>query len=103
MSNNKKMPILQIFTAIQSGIPLAKEFFSLFKKSKKTTDGLLNGMSQQQLIEQIKELESVNDKSFLLKITTFLITATTVYFVVYLSKHFGVTYQQIIDLFGLIK
>lgn len=103
MSNEKKIPLIGIIGAINNGIPLVKDFIGLFKKTKKSTDGLLNGMSQQQLIEHIKQIESRDDKPFIVRFSYFALTCATVYFVVYISKEFGISRQDIIELFGLIN
>lgn len=98
----KKLPIVGVIGVIQGGIPLVKEFISLFKKHPKTPEGLLVAMPQSELIEKVKQLEG-EEKSFLVRLGNLILTAATVYGVIYASKQLGVTYETIISLFGIIK
>lgn len=99
----KQFPLIGIISAIQSGIPLLKDAIGLFKKHPKTPEEVLNTMSQSDLINHVKNIEAKDEKSLLIRFGNLIITALTVYGVVWTAKHFGVTYQDIIDLFGLIK
>lgn len=99
----KKFPLLGIIGAVQGGVPLVKEVIGLFKKNPKTPDEHLEQLPKENLIAHIKTLESKDDKTILVKLGNFLITAATVYLVVWGAKHFGVTYQDIITLFGTLN
>lgn len=102
----KKLPIIGIVSAIQGGIPLAKEVINLFKKGKQKTDvNELSSMDNKSLIDKINQLESdsANESTLIAKLTQLIITGATVYFVIWISAKFGITRQDVIDLFGLIK
>lgn len=98
-----KNPILGIISAIQAGIPAVKEVFGLFKKKKVTDDPTLDGMSAESLKNHIKTLEGGDEQHILMRVFNLLITLGTVYSVIWLAHKLGVTYQDVIDLFGLIK
>lgn len=100
-NTNKKIPLTGLLSAIQSGIPLLKQVVGLFKKTKTTPVETLTTMSQQDLVAHIQQLESGDEKSFLLKLGNLILTGATVYGIVWTAHHFGITYQEIITLFGL--
>lgn len=81
-----------ILTGIQNGIPLIKGIAGLFKK-KKNVDAI--GSSN-----EIPKPE-VDDK-IVSKIIALVIEGATVYFVIYISHKFGITYQDVIGVFGLV-
>lgn len=101
------VPITGIISAIQSGIPLVKQITSLFKKKKTPkTDSQLQVMEKPEMVNYIKELESNGGdefKSFLVRLGNLILTAATVYGVIWTAKKFGVTSEDIINLWGLLK
>lgn len=99
----KKIFPLGLITAIAEGVPALIGIVKPFIKKKKIPDNVLEGKPQEQLVEIVKELQSHDDEtwwSFILKRAT---TIATVYFIVWLSAKMGVTREDIMNLFGLMK
>jgi len=94
------IPITGIISAIQAGIPLAERFTKLFKKKPKTD---VNSVTVDVLKDKIVKLESANDEKPIEWFIKTALTLATVYGVIYIAKHLGVTYNDIITLMGLIK
>lgn len=92
-------PIAGIITSIQSGIPLAKSIIGFFKKKKKTD---VDKLDLNALKDKVKELESKEDKKPIEKLIDFAIQAGTVFLVIWVAKQLGVTYKDIMTLWGII-
>lgn len=89
----------QIIMAIVRGLPLLTSIKELIKPTKITIPmPSMNGQSgvQQQEIP-------IDASPILQKIVMLLIEFASVYACVYMMKHFGVTYNDIVTIFGLFK
>lgn len=80
-----------ILTGVKDGIPMINSIMGLFKKKKQDS---INQNNQKPAEEEI---------TLRAKLVGLISEGATVYFVIWLAHKFGITYQDVINIFGLIK
>lgn len=88
---------------IIEGVPALVGLVKQFTKKKPISDDELNNKTREELFNIVKQHQQENETPwfvFMLKTAT---TLATIYFVLVVSQKFGITRQDIIDLFGLLS
>lgn len=92
-----------LFSAIAEGIPALVGIIKPLIKKKKISDEELSVKSPEELISIVKDTQDKDDEKWYIWIIKRSVTLATIWFVIYLSKQMGVTYDDIMGLFGIIK
>lgn len=92
--------MINIISAITEGIPLLNRLIKPFKK-KLPED--LTKLTREDLVSVIEKVKSKEEESILIWAVKLILSGATVYFMIWLSKEFHITREEIINLFGLFK
>lgn len=92
-----------LLTAVAEGIPLAVNIFKKFKKKKTHSVDELQTKAPTELIGIIKDSEEKENDSWIMFLVKSVVTLGSVWFVLYLTKQFGISREDILQLFGLLK
>lgn len=90
----------KILKAVLKSIPLLNSFLKLFKPEDKNFD--VDKLTPEQLKEKLKQLLG-ESQGLLTKFMMLLVEGVSVYGVIFLAKYLGISYEEIISLFGIIK
>lgn len=90
----------KILKAVLKSIPLLNSFLKLFKTEDKNFD--VDKLTPEQLKEKLKQLLG-ESQGLLTKFMMLLVEGISVYGVIFLAKYLGISYEEIISLFGIIK
>lgn len=99
----KKKIFPGLLFAIIEGIPALIGLAKPLLKKKAISDDELNLKNREELFNIVKQNQNENEIPFWFGVVKTAITLGTVYFVIWMSKEFNVTREDIIHLFGLIK
>lgn len=90
----------KILKAVLKSVPLLNSFLKLFKTKDKNFD--IDKLTPEQLKEKLKQLLG-ESQGLLTKFMMLLVEGVSVYGVIFLAKYLGISYEEIISLFGIIK
>jgi len=97
-----KKPIVGLLTAIAHGVPTLIDIIKPLIKKKPIPANELQSKPIAELVSIIQDHQTKDNDPWYAWILKRAVTLATVYVIVYLAKKMGVTYQDIINLFGLI-
>lgn len=92
-----------LFHAVLAGIPAIVDFVKPLIKKKKLSDAELATKTAAELVQTVKEVQSHEDETWQMFILKRATTLATVYFVIWATKQLGVTSNDILTLFGILK
>lgn len=98
-----KKAIPGLFTAVLKGAPLVMDLVNRFKKKKVHTIDELQAKAPTELIGIIKGHEEKENESWIMFLVKSVITLGSVWFVLYLTKQFGISREDILTLMGILK
>lgn len=87
--------------AIASGIPMLIDIAKPLL-TKKHNDNELSVKSPAELIQIVKDVQGADEKWYMWLVKRG-VTMATIYFVIWASAKFGISREDIINLFGLLK
>lgn len=89
--------------AIIEGVPALIGIVKPLLKKKPISNDELNNKTREELFLIVKEHQAENEVPFWFGVIKTAVTLATVYFVIVVSQKFGITREDIINLFGLLK
>lgn len=92
-----------LFAGIVEGIPALVGLVKQFTKKKPIADEELNNKTREELFNIVKQAQTDNETPWFVFILKTATTLATIYFVLFVSQKFGITREDIINLFGLLK
>lgn len=99
----KKKIFPGLLSAIIEGIPALIGFMKPILKKKAISNDELNNKTREELFLIVKEYQDLNYTPFWFGVVKTIVTLITIYFVIAMSQKFGITREDIINLFGLFK
>lgn len=98
-----KNPIYGICTAALDGLPLVVDIFKRLKKKKVSKLDELKSKSVEELSTIVQQHETKDNEHWTMFLAKSVVTLGSVWLVLYLTKQFGISREDILQLFGLLK